>query len=87
MLNEIEKMLAKRFSDKHGLIYYPTDANDVDILEAVVQMFIDREFPVEDFCVEYKMVYESTGQDIAVLSVAFIDWGKLYHETFTVISC
>ena len=86
MLKLIEEMLNTRFLFE-GDAYYPCDDNGVDIFEAVAQMFIDEEFPVEDFSIEYKTVYTSTGQDIAVLSVAFIDWGRLYHETFTVVSC
>ena len=87
MLKLIEEMLNARFADKHGLIYYPTDDNGVDIFEAVAQMFIAEEFPPEDYSIEYETVFTSTAQDIAVLSVAFVDWGKLYHETFTVITC
>lgn len=86
MLKLIEEMLNARYAFERDA-YYPCDDNGIDIFEAVAQMFIDEEFPVEDFSIEYKTVYTSTGQDIAVLSVAFIDWGKLYHQTFTVVSC
>ena len=84
MLKEIEKMLEERFGYPNDTVYCPTDANDIDIFDAVVQMFIDKEFPAEDFSVEYETVFESTALDIGVLSVAFIDWGKLYHENFIV---
>ncbi len=86
MLRLIEEMLNARFAFE-GDAYYPCDDNGVDIFEAVAQMFIAEEFPPEDYSIEYETVFTSTGMDIAVLSVAFNDWGKLYHETFTVISC
>ena len=87
MLDKIEKMLDERFGYPTDIVYSPYDDNGVDIFDAVEQMFVDKEFPKEEYSVEYEIVYTSVGQDIAVLSVAFIDWGKLYHETFTVVSC
>ena len=86
MLKLIEEMLNARFLYENDT-YYPCDDNGADIFEAVAQMFIAEEFSPEDYSIEYETVFTSTGMDIAVLSVAFIDWGKLYHETFTVVSC
>ena len=86
MLKLIEEMLNTRFAYEDDDAYYPCDDSGVDIFEAVAQMFIAEEFPPEDYSIEYETVFTSTGMDIAILSVAFVDWGKLYHETFTVIS-
>ena len=86
MLKLIEEMLNARFAFEDD-VYYPYDDDGFSIYNAVIQMFMAEEFPLEDYSVKYETVFESTGMDVAVLSVAFIDWGKLNHKTFTVISC
>ena len=83
MFNKIDTMLAERFaSGESGL--RPYDDNGVYIATAIEELFETEEFEKGDYSVESDVVFSSPAVDVAYVSVAFIDFGKLHHTVYVI---
>ena len=83
MFNKIETMLAERFTfDESSL--RPYDDNGVYIATAIEELFEAEGFEKDDYSVEFDVVFSSPDVDVAYVSIAFIDCGKLYHTVYVI---
>ena len=83
MFNEIDTMLAERFtSGESGL--RPYDDNGVYIATAIEELFEAKGFENGKYSVDSDVVFSSPAVDVAYVSVAFIDFGKLYHTVYVI---
>lgn len=83
MFNKIDDMIEERFSyedDEYAIC--PYDDNGVSLENAIIQLFKDEGFADNEFSVEMNTIYSSTAFDLGYVSVAYMDWGKLYHEVY-----
>ena len=83
MFNKIDAMLEERFSSgESGL--RPYDDNGVHIATAIEELFETEGFEKTEYSVEHDVVFSSPAVDVAYVSVAFIDWGKLHHTVYVI---
>lgn len=83
MFNKIDAMLEERFAfGESGL--KPYDDNGVYIATAIEELFEAEEFEKGDYSVESDVVFSSPAVDVAYVSVAFIDFGKLHHTVYVI---
>lgn len=83
MFNKIDAMLEERFSSgESGL--RPYDDNGVHIATAIEELFEAEGFEKTEYSVEHDVVFSSPAVDVAYVSVAFIDWGKLQHTVYVI---
>ena len=83
MFNKIDAMLEERFSSgERGLRLY--DDNGVHIATAIEELFEAEGFEKTDYSVDHDVVFSSPAVDVAYVSVAFIDWGKLHHTVYVI---
>ena len=83
MFSKIDAMLEERFSSgESGL--RPYDDNGVHIATAIEELFETEGFEKTEYSVEHDVVFSSTAVDVAYVSVAFIDWGKLHHTVYVI---
>ena len=76
-------MLAERFaSGESGL--RPYDDNGVYIATAIEELFEAEGFETGEYSVEHDVVFSSPAVDVAYVSVAFIDFGKLHHTVYII---
>ena len=83
MFSKIDDLLEERFSyedDEYAIC--PYDDNGISLESAITQLFKDEGFADNEFSVEMSTVYSSTAFDLGYVSVAYMDWGKLYHEVY-----
>ena len=80
MFNKIDDMIEIRFMDEDTI--YPYDDDGVSLEDAIIQLFKEEGFADSEFSVEMNTVYSSTAFDLGYVSVAYMDWGKLYHEVY-----
>ena len=83
MFNKIDAMLEERFSSgERGL--RPYDDDGVHIATAIEELFEAEGFEKTDYSVEHDVVFSSPAVDVAYVSVAFVDWGKLHHTVYVI---
>ena len=83
MFNKIDAMLEERFfSEESGL--RPYDDNGINIATAIEELFEAEGFGKTDYSVDHDVVFSSPALDVAYVSVAFIDQGKLYHTVYVI---
>lgn len=83
MFNKIDAMLEERFSSgESGL--RPYDDNGVHIATAIEELFEAEGFEKTEYSIEHDVVFSSPAVDVAYVSVAFIDFGKLYHTVYVI---
>lgn len=83
MFNKIDAMLEERFSSGEcGL--RPYDDNGVHIATAIEELFEAEGFEKTDYSVDHDVVFSSPAVDVAYVSVAFIDQGKLHHTVYVI---
>ena len=83
MFNKIDAMLEERFSSgESGL--RPYDDNGVHIATAIEELFEAEGFGKTDYSVDHDVVFSSPAVDVAYVSVAFVDWGKLHHAVYVI---
>lgn len=83
MFSKIDAMLEERFSSgESGL--RPYDDNGVHIATAIEELFEAEGFEKTDYSVDHDVVFSSPAVDVAYVSVAFIDWGKLHHTVYVI---
>ena len=83
MFNKIDTMLTERFaSGESGL--RPYDDNGVYIATAIEELFEAEGFETGEYSVEHDVVFSSPAVDVAYVSVAFIDCGKLHHAVYVI---
>ena len=83
MFNKIDAMLEERFCNgETGL--RPYDDNGVHIATAIEELFEAEEFEKTEYSVEHDVVFSSPAVDVAYVSVAFIDFGKLHHTVYVI---
>ena len=83
MFNKIDAMLEERFSSEEcGL--RPYDDDGVHIATAIEELFEAEGFEKTDYSVEHDVVFSSPAVDVAYVSVAFVDWGKLHHTVYVI---
>lgn len=80
MFTKIDDMIEERFSYEDAIC--PYDDNGVSLENAIIQLFKDEGFADNEFSVEMNTIYSSTAFDFGYVSVAYMDWGKLYHEVY-----
>ena len=83
MFNKIDAMLEERISSgESGLRLY--DDNGVHIATAIEELFEAEKFKKTCYSVEHDVVFSSPAVDVAYVSVAFIEWGKLHHVVYVI---
>jgi hypothetical protein len=83
MFNKIDVMLEERFSSEEGYLR-PYDDNGVYVATAIEDLFETEKFEKDDYSVESDIVFSSPAVDVAYISVAFIDCGKLHHTVYVI---
>ena len=82
MFNKIDVMLEERFSSEEGCLR-PYDENGVYVATAIEDLFEAEGFEEGDYSVESDVVFPSA-VDVAYISVAFINCGKLHHTVYVI---
>ena len=83
MFNKIDAMLEERFSSEESGLR-PYDDNGVYIATAIEELFESEGFEKTDYSVEHDVVFSSPAVDVAYVSVAFVDCGKLHHTVYVI---
>lgn len=83
MFNKIDVMLEERFSSKEGYLH-PYDDNGIYVATAIEELFEVEGFEKGNYSVESDIVFSSPAVDVAYISVAFIDCGKLHHTVYVI---
>ena len=83
MFNKIDTMLEERFSSEEGGLR-SFDDNGVHIATAIEELFEAEGFKKIYYSVEHDVVFSSPAVDVAYVSVAFIEWGRLHHTVYVI---
>jgi hypothetical protein len=80
-----EKIYAalESFEDENGILYWYNNEG-VHISDAIDQVFEDEDYDSEEYSIDSEVVFSSPAVDAGYISVAWIDWGKLHHETYII---
>lgn len=84
MFNKIDAMLEERFTSCDESSLRPYDDNGVYIATAIEELFEAEGFDKDNYNVEHDVVFSSPAVDVAYVSVAFIDSGKLHHTVYVI---
>lgn len=84
MFNKINAMLEERFLSCDEVSLRPYDDNGVHIATAIEGLFEAEGFEKTGYSVEHDVVFSSPAVDVAYVSVAFIDCGKLHHTVYVI---
>lgn len=71
------------FEDKNGILNWYND-DGVYISDVIDQVFVDEDYDSEEYSIDSEVVFSSPAVDAGYVSVAWIDWGKLHHETYII---
>ena len=81
MFNKIDAMLEERFyTEESGLLSY--DDNGVHIATAIEELFEAEGFEKTNYSIDHDVVFSSPALDVAYVSVAFVEDGKLHHTVY-----
>ena len=83
MFDKIDAMLEERFSSEEGSLR-PYDDNGIHIATAIEGLFEAENFKKTCYSVEHDVVFSSPAVDVAYVSVAFIEWGRLHHAVYVI---
>ena len=82
MLKKINTLIEERFMH-YGDYVTLYDENDVSLPDAIIQLFEEEEFLEKEYSVITETVFDNPAIEVGYVSVAFIDYGHLHHETYS----
>ena len=82
MIEKIYEAL-KSFEDENGILHWYNNEG-VYISDAIDQVFTDEDYNNKEYSIDSEVVFSSPAIDAGYVSIAWVDWGKLYHETYIV---
>lgn len=60
----------------------PYNDEGIDIATAIENVFKDAKFNSHDYNIESELVFSSPSCDFGYVSIAWIESGRLYHDTY-----
>lgn len=81
MLEKINNLIKERFMH-YGDYITLYDENDVALPDAIIELFEKEEFLEQEYSIITETVFDNPAIEVGYISVAFVDYGRLHHETY-----